>query len=364
LSIALVVAAAASPACKKDAPPQASTATTGSAGSATAGSAASSAPSERASIAVLGNQLSSEVEKRTGAAFARPAVSKATDDALGSLMADSRVSDRLATLVTKLQSDTRIAGAIQVLMTRLMDDPQVVAAVQQLMAENPGATQEQIGEMFGGMFEKRWNTPAVNEAWMEAWNAFQVRLGGGPQLAALWSAILGKLTGGIDDMVSTRRTEKRLTELNGGTMPDPAKATQLLLDNMWSTQRIDDLIVKLLGNKTARQATATLIADLLGVDAVAKSVTDQAGAVAASAKVQTKAVKALQALYVKDLKIENVRTTLMTFTTDPEIVAAIGGVLETVATSPRVAELGNAWFETVRKDPQMQADLTAFFTTW
>jgi len=315
-------------------------------------------------VQVFAKQVEETVATRTASAFNRPAVAKAFDDALGSLAADPGLSKQLGSLVDALQKDSRVAGAIESLMAHLMDDPGVAANVQQIMAENPGASAEQIGELFGKQFEQRWGTPAVNDAWMSAWDALTKKIGARPELDMLFRAVINKVTAGLSTPESEAKVSRKIIEKNGGTRPDAAKATQIALDQMWTEARIDGLLVTLLTNPTVRTATATFLADVLALEDVNKAIVGQAGTLAANKAVLLKAQRALQALYVKDMDLDTVRSPLGARTTEETRARGLGDRRTMISSRPKLTELATKWYGTLAADPKLKADTTAFLENW
>jgi hypothetical protein len=309
-------------------------------------------------------QVESIVAARTAAAFQRPAVAQAFDAALAGLASDPRLSTQLSAFMDKLQADPRIAGMVKELMDHLMDDPQVVANLQQIMAENPGSTPQQIGEKFGNQFAQRWESPEVNQAWMVAWDELTKKIGARPEAAAMFTSVLNKATSGLASPEAESKVSRKLIEKNGGQPPDLNKATQLVLDQMWTNDRIDKLLVMLLTNPTVRTATAQFLADVLADEDISKAVVAQAGTIAANKATYAKTLRALQALYGKDIVVADVSATLRALTTDDALTGGIGDLLSTIAKSPRLSALATKWYDTMASDPKLKADAAAFLDNW
>jgi hypothetical protein len=309
-------------------------------------------------------QLHNAVTQRTAAAFERPEVAQALDAAFASLGSDPAVTAQLGTFVGKLQADPRAAGAVKDLMDHLMDDPQVLANLNQVMAENPGATPQQIGELFGSQFQHRWESPEVSQAWMAAWNELTRKIGARPELAAMFTSAVNKATSGLASPEAEAKISRKLIEKNGGQRPDVDKATQLALDHMWTTERIDQLLVMLLTNPTVRTATAKFLADVMADDEISKAVVAQVGALAANKETNAKALRVLQVVYAKDVVIADVRTSLHALMTDDALVRAIGDLLAMLQKSPRFGALATKWYDTMAADPKLRSDAAAFLDNW
>jgi hypothetical protein len=232
------------------------------------------------------------------------------------------------------------------------------------MAQNPGATPDQIGELFGKQFEQRWSTPDVSAAWMSAWEALTKKIGSRPELDMIFKAVIDKATSGLSSPEAEAKVTHKMIEKNGGTRPDTAKATELALGQMWTEARIDALLVTLLTNPTVRTATAQFLADALADETINKAIIGQAGALASNKAAVDKALRALQALYAKDVNIEEVKSTLRALTTDESLAKGIGDLLVTISTSPKLSQLAAKWYDTMGADPKLKADITAFLENW
>jgi hypothetical protein len=309
-------------------------------------------------------EVEAAVAARTSAAFDRPAVAQAFDAALGALANDPKVSPRLAAFLAKLQADPRIAGVVNDLMDHLMDDPRVAANVQQIMADNPGATPDQVGDLFGNQLAQRWASPEVSKAWLAGWDEVTKKVGARPGVAAMFSSLVNKATSGLSTPASELELSRTLIEKNGGQFPDLNKATQLVLDQMWTNDRIDKLLIMLLTNPTVRSATAQFLSDVLADEEITKAVISQAGAIAANKVTYGKALRALQVLYAKDVAVADAASSLRALMTDDALTAGLGDLLSSLAKSPRLAALATKWYDTMAADPKLESDLTAFLDNW
>jgi hypothetical protein len=310
------------------------------------------------------DHLKDEIGERTTRAISSPQASAAFDAFMDAVAADPRVTQQGSRLADQLMSDTALAGALETIMIRMAESPQVMAALELLAQQNPDASEDEIGELFGQQFEVRWDSPTVSAAWITAWDGFVAKLGNSSELAALYRMITNAVISNDLDASIDRRINARLVEINGGKRPDSARAAALYLEHAWSEARISDAATKILANPTVRTATAKLVADLLAIDAVNAVLRKQSTTLATDPEVQSRVVRVLQALYAKDLDIKEVRVSLSELMTHAAVAAAVRDVLQVLAKSDRARALGGAWYEAVRKDTALVRDLRAFMTDW
>lgn len=180
----------------------------------------------------------------------------------------------------------------------------------------------------------------------------------------MFSAVLNKATSGLANPEAEAKVSRRLIEKNGGKVPDLNKATQLVLDQMWTNDRIDKLLVMLLTNPTVRTATAQFLADVMADEDISKAVVAQAGTIAANKATYGKTLHALQALYAKDIVITDVSASLRALMTDEALTGGIGDLLSTIAKSPKLSALATKWYDTMASDPKLKADATGFLENW
>lgn len=280
----------------------------------------------------------------------------------GALADDAHVLAKALALGDTLMANATIASAIETIMTQMGEDPAVLEALAELTKQHPDASPDEIGELFGALFETRWDTPPVSAAWFAAWNAFLAKLGESPALTAVSTIAANRMVAGVDDAKVARTVSARLVELNGGARPDQARARELYLQHVWSIERIDEMYAKIFGNPTLVAATTRLVADVLGEATVVADLERVAAALAGKAEVQALVVRGLVALYAKDMAIAEVKASLNALMTHPVIVGSVRDLLESLIESARVRELAERWFETVRKDPAFERDFFAFMT--
>lgn len=309
-------------------------------------------------------RLQAAIEERASRAFERPKASAAFDAWIGGVAADAHVLAQGVKLADRLMAESAVAAAVETIMTKMGDDPLVAAALAELMAQHPGASPEEIGELFGQQFEKRWDTPEVNAAWFAAWDAFLARLGTSAELEALVDQATNRVLADIDSKAMDRRINARITELNGGKRPDLDRALQLYLDHAWAEQRVEDIAVTFVSNPTVKAATATFVGDTLALPEVAAALTTQGARLAVNEQLQATIVRGLSVLYAKQLDAPAVRAALQDLLTNPAVVDAVRELLTSFGQSAKVRTLARDWYIAVKKDAALTRELDAFMTTF
>ena len=320
--------------------------------------------SSDASLAVLDVGARDEIAARSNRAVSDPKVTAELERCFATITSEPRVATQAGKLAEQLMGDPAIAGSVGTLMQRLTDDPHVMDAVEALMKQHPGASQDEIGELFGKQFEVRWETPEVDAEWQAAFAGLLDLLGKSPEMSKLESRVMTKVFAGIDTPERIRKFNARIIELNGGSVPDGVRGGRIYLDHAWAEPRIRDIAATLFGSTALCKATATFAAGLLGSEGVTTELRTALAKVAASEPVQKLLLRTMQLLYAKDLNLPALRTSLRALLVDPTLVRTVSEVLDATARSPLVTELASQWFETVRRDPQLATELTAFVDGW
>lgn len=322
----------------------------------------SSAPPTEPMIDVA--RVSSELEKRIAGLWDKPIVSKATETFFGAVADAPVVHARATSLVNALGADPKVSQPLTALMTDLTGDPAIQKAAMALLAKHPGATADQIGDMFGQHVEELWNKPPVSNAWQAAFQQLVVRIEHDPDLKAIGSTLFERAAPKYNDAVLAQRWNKRLLELANGEKLTPARASDLFLDHFFANDRVDKLVADMLANKTLRDESAIALGKLLAMDSVSKDLRTGAADVLADPAVHDAMVVLFRELAGDTPAPDAVGRALDSILTSPAMLQALRRILHDAHTDPAVAAIGAAWFEHITADPALQADFDKFWFGW
>jgi hypothetical protein len=318
-----------------------------------------------AAVTIDSAGIESEVADRVALAFSRPAVSNAADEFFSALLDDTKLHGLVTRLGEELLADPTVASALDRLLGHVGDSDEMQATVTRLMAEHPDASPDDIGQLAERQFERAWETPEVSAAWNASSNVFLSRLELGAALRPVERAFVAKveqLAG--DEAARTRKWSARLVLLHGGTRPSPSRARELYLQHAWSPERIDAVLIALLADPEVRSASASAVAKLIAVDAIAAQIKRSASMVIDDATLQQRISAAMAALYAPNLDERRVRVAITDVLTHPPVVAASRDVVLAIVAHPRTGEAATAWFERVHKSQAVRRTLQAFFDEW
>ncbi len=320
--------------------------------------------SSEARLLRFDQSLQAGINDRATQGISGPKASAAFDAWIDGIASDARVLAAGTQLGEQIMADPGVAGAVETLMGKMIEDPQVIAAVEQMMAQHPGASQEQIGELFGQRFEQRWDTPEVNAKWFESWDAFLSKLGTSRELSSLYDMVTNRIVSDLDSATLDGRINKRIIALNDGKTPDSSRAMQIYLDHAWAPGRVEDIAVKLVSNPTVKTASATFVAKTLALPEVTAELQKQSARLVTNPKVQARVERAMIALFALELDIAKVGASLHDLMTDPIVVSGVGEVLSVLGKSPKVRALAADWYTSVKNDVALKRELEAFMVSW
>lgn len=309
-------------------------------------------------------RVSSELEKRIAGLWDKPIVSKATETFFGAIADAPAVHARATTLVTALGDDPKVAQPLAALMNDLTGDPAIQKAAMALLAKHPGATADQIGDMFGKHVEEVWNRPPVSNAWQASFQQLVVRIEHDPDLKAIGSALFARAAPKYNDAVLAQRWNKRLLELANGEKLTASRASDIFLDHFFANDRVDKLVADMLANKTLRDESAAALGKLLAMDSVSRDLRTGAADVLADPAVHEALLVLFRELAGDAPAPDAVGRALDTILTSPAMVQALRRILHDAHTDPAVAAIGTAWLEHVTADPALQGDFDKFWYGW
>lgn len=282
------------------------------------------------------------------------------DQPMGEAFESERVDAALTQLIERAAESPSVAAAGRDLMSKLGESPELGEAgerfqsqlaslpamqtlVARLMAEHPGAAPQEIGELAGAYVGKAFEAPSVDHAMDAAFDRLFER----PSLKAAFEH-LG------DDFAASAFVERALTQslsaadqeqidaklkaLNGGNVPTPERAEQLMAQHAFTHERVEKLALDWIALPETERAVEEVLRELVKAEAFQHHVEHLLVRLLQKPEVQRAMITAMNAL------LEN-------YEDEPRVTAAIAAVFDT----PIVEEELTAFTEQVIADPALGA---------
>jgi hypothetical protein len=294
--------------------------------------------------------------------MSQPAPKAAMDRLFAAIAADSEIRERGTALITGLGSDPAIATPLANLMATAQGAPEIQRTVRELMASHRGATASEIGELVGKRVEANWESPPITAAWMSSWNRLLPKLQVGDVPQIFESAIGARFEAWVAGR--SEHWGERLTELNGGSEPTPARASELYLDRAWSEARLERFVVAALGAPGVQRECIALVRRLLKVASVRDGMRDAAAALAADSVEQTAAVALISQLTLETPSAEVVGTNLDRMLQSPVMAKSINQLVSRVLADPQVPKIFVEAFDHLRADPELASAVEDLLDRW
>ncbi len=306
------------------------------------------------------SRIESEVGRRVEGVFRHPAVDKALDAFLAAVVADPKLHARGQRLFETLAADPEIAKSVQGLLGRLAATPEMRTLVLDLLRQNPRKSPDEIGAIAGELVGKRFETragAAFEEVVIGKLDTQRNR----DLVAKALGDRIDRITRYFNDPAKAAAWNKRLVELNGGKMPDPERAADLLVANLFSEARLEKCIVTLLANKTVRADTAKFLDQLLAIDAVAAELHRSAAKIAGDGSVQDAAIKTMTLLIASKPDPAALKIQVHRLLGGPVVVGSVERLANIVLTDPKVVEIVRQRLDHIGADPALCAAVDELF---
>jgi hypothetical protein len=289
-------------------------------------------------------RLEGLLDARADAALATPVVEKALDELVAAISADPRVGKAGNGIMTALGDEPRLQPSFAHMVAMFAQQPAMLQMVRKLMREHPRATPEQIGALmekrigsvfegpkfdraFGKAFDKFWKRPELSSLM----STFGTKVVRNPQMAQLLSTTL-------DSGAVEAKWRDRLVALNGGSVPDRQHATELLADQIFSTDRVSKWYAKMYTLPATKREVATGVARLLEAPAFRRLTGDMVVALVGDPEFQKRAVDGMAVLFGDTVS-------------DEALEGAIGRILDAPIVSTALAK----WMKGLMDDRELGA---------
>jgi hypothetical protein len=204
-------------------------------------------------------QVAAAMDRRFDGALESAAVDQAMARAISETLSDPQLAEAGEQLLASLAESPELSPLLENVQDAVADTPQMEALVARIMQANPGAGPAQVGQIVAEQSDKAFESQTVDDALETAFG----RLFDRPAIKAAFEelaettsnnpVVTRELCRAFSDLDGTRLAA-RLTELNGGTLPDETRSGELMLEHAFTHERIQTLALTLFGLPATRDA--------------------------------------------------------------------------------------------------------------
>lgn len=302
-----------------------------------------------------------EAAARTERVLARPRTDGRLDALLAAIAADPEIRERGTALFEVLAADPAISQAAAHITEALGNSPELRQAVIEIMRAHPDAKPDQIGELMSARLETTWATPAINHAWMTAWNRLLPRLDLGV-VPRIFATIGARLDAYFE--ARSQRWAERLTELNGGQELTPERASQLYIDHAWSEARIAKFVDASLANPRLQSELIAAVRRLLRIEVVRGALRDAASAMSGDATVQDAAIALIRQLSLASPSPESVQREIDRLLQAPVTAQTVHQLMTRVLADPEVPRILVDGLDHLSADRQLADSFDELIDRW
>ena len=272
--------------------------------------------------------------------------------------------------MTRLGNDPEIQRAGNAFVAEAIRRPAAMQAIRDLMRAHPDATPDQIGALTQQRIEAVTSGPAFQAAFGQAWNelieapdvkAAFARFGDqvGRSRATLDLAVAA-VVGHLDDV----GLQRRLTELNGGRVPDRARATDLVLEHAFSEDRLARFWKDLVALPSIHDGLSRAARGLLGSPAFQKDATTFVRTILTDATFRARGVDVMVLLLADHPDQARLHDAISGLLQVPATRKALVTLIDQVLTDPSLRKVAGDALAPIAKDPGLQKLFTHLLTEW
>jgi hypothetical protein len=307
--------------------------------------------------------------QRVDQAIARPAIDEAIEELVTSLLNDHTLSAQGDALLEALGEDPQLAARGEAFLESLGNEPAMAELVGRLMAAHPSASSDQIGELAGQHIERQTESQAFDQALDFALDRLFER----PRLKAAFDgfgdAVANNpqfersITAALHD-IDYHLLEARVIAFNGGSEPDAAAATAILIDHAFTTDRIEALWLDWLRLPETRSELGRLASDVLLVPSFRKRVATLSTQLLSDRDAQRSLRDCFVVLLDAHPDPEEMKARFREALDTPRMDAILASFVAELMQDPALQALGSRFLERVTSSQSFSTSMKHFMTDW
>ncbi|MBW2459024.1 MAG: hypothetical protein JRI68_31280, partial [Deltaproteobacteria bacterium] len=292
-------------------------------------------------------RLEREIAKRAEKAAESKAVSEQLDTLITTIGEAPEVAKAGEALLEAIGSAPQLQDPFSKITTALGESPVVQEALKKLRSDNPTMSEEQLVAAFVQRVETNTDSPAFDKGFDTEFDKlmkepevdrviekFGAQVAESPHLEkAIEESIKGQLT--------DRELTKRLTKLNGGKEPDAQRATDLLLEHVFTEKRFEKFYVEVFGLPAARKHIQQAAAELLAAPSVKTHMITAVSTLFADPTFRQDALSGVILLMGESLTEAEVATAVGKLTAHPVTKKALVTLVDGLLNDPALKRVGD-----------------------
>ncbi|HVV88264.1 MAG TPA: hypothetical protein VHE35_34720 [Kofleriaceae bacterium] len=297
-----------------------------------------------------------KAQERGAEVMARPDVTAAFSTFLDRLIAEPRLASAASKLMAELQADPVLSHGLTVFGDSLASSPAVTSVAAAMARAHPEWSPADLGTAFGQRVEANWaRMPAARAS--ELFLGVFSRAFDGPDAARFVGHFRERfgsaLRGYVESDAVERRWTRRIIELGGGSRPSPSKAAELLVDHLWSLDRVAPILIAFFDDPEVVRACAAAAAGALELDHVRAAIVSAGKDVLDDPEVQRRVMAMMPVLLEEDPSPERVLTAVGDVMQTPAIGAAVDKVVAALLADRKVQDAGDQLLTDLGHQPKV-----------
>jgi hypothetical protein len=314
-------------------------------------------------------QVAAAMARRFDGALESAAVEHALDRVVAASLSDPQLADAGEQLLASLAESPELSPLLESIQDGVADTPQMEALVARIVEAYPGAGPVEVGQLIAERSDKVLGSRVVDDALDAAFRRLLERpavKAAFEELATTTShnpVITRELWRAFSEL-SGPKLAARLTELNGGTLPDETRAGELLLEHAFTHERIQTLALSWLGLSATQEAMRKALLGMLHSPAFRQHFHSFLAKVLAAPELQIAVVSAFGVVLEHSAHAERVDAALRQVFDTPLLEREAATFVLAVVRDPELQAAGQSALDGLARSPAFIATFRAFALDW
>lgn len=306
-----------------------------------------------------------QLEQRASAALATPPAQRALDELFEGVAADPQASQSGQRLLSALGADPGLQPVFGQLIADLGQSPVVQRMVRDVMREHPAASPDEVGALVEKRIGAIVDGPVFDKAFDSAFETVLQQRDVRAVMQQLEAKVGAHSRSALRDTLDRRLTDTtvhdKIVRWNGGSVPEPRKATSIVLDRLFTAERLALWYAQLYRLPAFKRELVVGCAQALETTSFKRMTTELVATLFANDAFRKRVYDGMLVLFQPKSSDQRVEAAVRALVGEPVVASALATWMTKVMADPELGTIGERALRAIWAAPEVPAHIAGLF---